>query len=75
MKKDKDKMTFILNRIKEYMNTYNCTIENAINWSLSEMDNFGEVTTDFSDPEKVVDWNHNDYELDFDNVNFEKMEV
>jgi len=56
MKKDKDKMTFILNRIKEYMNTYNCTIENAINWSLS-------------------DWNHNDYELDFDNVNFEKMEV
>ena len=56
MKKDKDKMTFILNRIKEYMNTYNCTIENAINWSLS-------------------DWNHNDYQLDFDNVNFEKMEV
>ena len=36
MKKDKDKMTFILNRIKEYMNTYNCTIENAINWSLSD---------------------------------------
>ena len=56
MENNEDKITFILNRIKEYMNTYNCTIEDAINWSLS-------------------DWDHNDYQLDFDNVNLEKMEV
>ena len=53
MKNNEDKMKFILDRIKEYMNTYDCTIENAISWSLS-------------------DWNHNDYQLDLDDVDLEK---
>ena len=53
MKNNEDKMKFILDRIKEYMNTYDCTIEKAISWSLS-------------------DWNHNDYQLDLDDVDLEK---
>ena len=53
MKNNEDKMKFILDRIKEYMNTSNCTIEDAISWSLS-------------------DWDHNDYQLDLDDVDLEK---
>ena len=53
MKNNEDKMKFILDRIKEYMNTSNCTIEDAISWSLS-------------------DWDHNDYQLDLDDVALEK---